>query len=533
MKISAQQNSGNPPECPTATAFIAALMAPTGFDHPVTSCQLIETHASWVILTGTYAYKIKKPVDLGFLDFSTLEKRRFCCEEELRLNRRLAPGIYLDLAPIYGSIKNPKWVGSGEPIEYAVKMRQFPQEAQLDRALKAGMLEPRHIDAFAERIARFHREIAVAGADTGYGDLEHVQKPVLDNFFQIRRHISDTTLLEPLDELEKWTRSELKALEPVLAHRKSEGFIRECHGDLHLRNLAWIDEMPVGFDCIEFNPNLKWIDVMSDAAFLVMDLQDRGQPRLARRFLNQYLEHTGDYAGLRVLPYYLTYRALVRAKVNAILAGEPDVDPRTVAAANKDCRDYLMLAKRHAGTDFPQLIITHGMSASGKSTVSGSLVEQIDAIRIRSDIERKRLHCIAPETDVHTDVGCGIYSEESTRKTYSRLRELAGRILDAGYAVIVDAAFLDIDQRQPFQRLAASRQIPFRILDCIASPDTLRRRIIDRPKSVSDADSAILEHQLRHCQPLTEAERAFAIEIGTESPVDTTAHPFWSAFLTP
>jgi aminoglycoside phosphotransferase family enzyme/predicted kinase len=523
MKISAQQNSGNPQETASATAFIAALMAPAGFDHPVTSCELIETHASWVILTGTFAYKIKKPVDLGFLDFSTLEKRRFCCEEELRLNRRLAPGIYLGLAPIYGSHAHPKWIGIGQPIEYAVKMRQFLQEAQLDRALEAGLLEPRHIDAFAERIARFHGKIAVAGSDTDYGDVEHVQRPVLDNFFQIRAHIQDTTLLKPLDELEAWALSEIKALEPVFVRRKSDGFIRECHGDLHLRNLAWIDEMPVGFDCIEFNPNLRWIDVMSDAAFLVMDLQDRRQPRLARRFLNQYIEHTGDYAGLHVLPFYLTYRALVRAKVNAILAGEPDVDPRTAATAKKDCHDYLNLAKGHAETDTPQLIITHGMSASGKSTVSGSLMEYMDAIRIRSDVERKRIYGLAPETDAHTDARRGIYTKEATQKTYKRLHELAGWILDAGYSVIVDAAFLDIDQRQPFQELAASRQIPFRILDCIASPDTLRQRIIDRPKSVSDADSAILEYQLRNYQPLTDAEKPFTIEIDMESPLDETA----------
>lgn len=522
MKTSTQQNSGSPQENASATAFIAALMAPAGFDHPVTYCELIETHASWVILTGSFAYKIKKPVDLGFLDFSTLEKRRICCEEELRLNRRLAPGIYLGLAPIYGSHAHPKWVGVGEPIEYAVKMRQFPQEAQLDRALEAGLLEPRHIDAFAERIARFHGEIAVAGSDTDYGDVEHVQRPVLDNFFRIRMHILDTTLLKPLDELEAWARSEIKALEPVFVRRKSEGFIRECHGDLHLRNLAWIDDMPVGFDCIEFNPNLRWIDVMSDAAFLVMDLQDRRKPRLARRFLNHYLEHTGDYAGLRVLPFYLTYRALVRAKVNAILAGEPDVDPRTAASAKKDCSDYLMLAKGHAGTDNPQLIITHGMSASGKSTVSGSLMEYIDAIRIRSDVERKRLHGLPPETDAHSDAGYGIYSKEASRKTYHRLLEVAGLILDAGYAVIVDAAFLDIDRRRPFQMMAADRHIPFRILDCTAAPDTLRRRIVKRPKSVSDADTMVLEHQLKSNHPLTEEEIQYTVEINTEYPVDAT-----------
>jgi D-tagatose-bisphosphate aldolase class II non-catalytic subunit len=501
------------------SAFIAALLQPDIYDHPVRTCELLETHASWVILTGTYAYKIKKPVNLGFLDFSTLEKRRFCCEEELRLNRRLAPGIYLELAPIYGSNEHPRWTGGGTAIEYAVKMVQFPQESQLDRALEAGNLEPWHIDAFAGMIARFHQQIAIAGPDSGYGDLEHVQKPVRDNFFQIRRHVSDSLLLEPLDELEDWTRSELKTLEPVLIRRKSQGFIRECHGDLHLRNLAWIDDTPVGFDCIEFNPNLRWIDVISDAAFLVMDLQDRRQPRLARRFLNQYLEHTGDYAGLSVLPFYLTYRALVRAKVNAILAGQSGIDTKTKAAAKKDCCDYLMLAKRHAGRDTPQLIITHGMSASGKSTVTGALIACMEAIRIRSDVERKRMYGMQPEMDGHA-AAQGIYTEDATRKTYDRLAELSAQILDAGYSVIVDAAFLQLDQRRQFQQLAAEKHVPFRILDCVASPETLRRRIVERPKTVSDADSAVLEYQIRNSPPLTENERSYTLQIDMESPVD-------------
>ena len=251
-----------------------------------------------------------------------------------------------------------------------------------------------------------------------------------------------------------------------------------------------------------------------------MDLQDRRQPRLARRFLNHYLEHTGDYAGLSVLPFYLTYRALVRAKVNAILAGQSGIDAETASAAKKECCDYLMLAKRHAGRDTPQLIITHGMSASGKSTVTGALIACMETIRIRSDVERKRLYGMQPEADGHAAGGQGIYSEEATRKTYDRLAQLSAQILDAGYSVIVDAAFLQLDQRRQFRQLATEKQVPFRILDCIASPATLRRRIVERPRTVSDADSAVLEHQLRNSRPLTENELCYTLQIDTESPVD-------------
>ena len=510
----------NPSRNKPLPSLIAALMKSSAYDHSVKKCELIETHASWVILTGAFAYKIKKPVNLGFLDFSTLERRHFCCEEELRLNRRLAPEIYLALAPVFGTAEQPKWTGNGKAIEYAVKMAQFPQEAQLDRALASGNLQPRHIDAFARLIACFHQQIAVAGANCNYGDLDHIRKPAQENFLHIRKHIPEGKMLEPLSELEDWTQAGLNALEPVFVRRKSEGWIRECHGDLHLRNLAWINDAPVVFDCIEFNPDLRWIDVISDAAFLVMDLQDRHQPQLAHRFLNLYLEHTGDYRGLRVLPFYLTYRALVRAKVNAIRARQPQISNGQQADAERDFSDYLRLAKRYARPGRPQLIITHGMSASGKSTLTQPILEHLEAIRIRSDVERKRRFGMKPEADGHAVIGEGIYTDEVTERTYARLAELAGQILDAGYSVIVDAAFLKIDQRQRFQRLAAAKQAPYIILECRASPETLRRRIVERPKNASDADLAVLEHQLRNRQPPSESERLYTLEIDTEAPID-------------
>jgi aminoglycoside phosphotransferase family enzyme/predicted kinase len=520
MRKPAKNKKAGPSRKMPLPSLIASLMKPGVYDHPVKKCELIETHASWVILTGSYAYKIKKPVNLGFLDFSTLEKRRFCCEEELRLNRRLAPEIYLGLAPVFGLPEHPEWTGSGNAIEYAIKMAQFPQEAQLDRALAGGNLLPNQIDAFAHHIARFHQQIAVCGNDCEYGDPDHIRKPVLENFYQIRKHFPEGEMLKELAELEDWTHAELNALEPVFVRRKSEGCIRECHGDLHLRNLAWVNDAPVVFDCLEFNPNLRWIDVISDAAFLVMDLQDRHQPRLAHRFLNLYLENTGDYYGLRVLPFYLTYRALVRAKINAIRASQPGIGKKIRSEAHGDFRDYLNLAKRHTVAVRPQLIITHGMSASGKSTLTQPLLEHLEAFRIRSDVERKRCFGMKPEVNGHALIGEGIYTDEATERTYTRLSELAAQILDAGCSVIVDAAFLKSDQRQHFQSLAAVKHAPFRILEFTASPETLRQRIIERPKNVSDADLAVLEHQLRNRKPLEESERVYSLEIDTEAPFD-------------
>lgn len=501
-------------------SLINSLLQPKAYDPPVEKCALIETHISWVILAGPYAYKIKKSVNMGFLDFSTLEKRHFYCKEELRLNKRLAPALYLSVVPITGTFDHPQWGGDGEAIEYAVKMRAFPQVAQLDRLLAGGTLQARHIDLLARHIANFHEQIDVAETTTLHGDPQTVLQPVDENFKQIRQHVQDSQALHMLDELEFWSGATAHALHSFFVQRKSAGFVRECHGDMHLRNIAWIDEAPVLFDCIEFSPSLRWIDVMSDVAFLVMDLQERKQPELAQRFLNQYLEHTGDYGGVKVLRFYQVYRALVRAKIDAIRAHQTGISEEEQAAAEKDFFEYLDLALTYVRTSKPQLIITRGMSASGKSTVSQLLLEQLGAIRLRSDVERKRLFGLKPEDDGQAEPGKGIYSLEATQKTYGKLGELATQILDAGYPVIVDAVFLHHEEREQFRTLAKSRQAPFVILQCTADIETLYERILQRTNDVSDADLKVLEMQHAKWQPLRKHEHIHAVTVNTAAPID-------------
>ena len=504
-------------------SLISALMQPDLYDPPVERCELIETHISWVILAGAFAYKIKKPVNLGFLDFSTLEKRRFYCEEELRLNHRLAPAIYLSVLPITGTAEHPQWgdkEGEGDAIEYAVKMKAFPQQAQLDRVLARGELQARQIDILARLIAEFHQRIDVAGADSVYGDPEHIRQPVDENFKQIRDRVNDAEALKPLAELERWSQYNFDALYSIFEQRKSGGYIRECHGDMHLRNIAWADDAPIVFDCIEFNPNLRWIDVISEVAFLVMDLQDRKQPELAQRFLNAYLEHTGDYAGVHVLRFYLIYRALVRAKVDVIRAYQAGISREERTEDEKDFLDYLQLALTYARPAKPQLIITRGMSASGKSTLTQPLLEQLGAIRIRSDVERKRLFGLKPEDNGQSAVGEGIYTTEATHRTYDKLNELAAQIIDAGHSVIVDAVFLKYDEREQFRKLARAKQVPYIILEFTAKAESLRQRIVQRTGGVSDADLTVMEMQRSHWQPLAESERRYAISIDTEVPFD-------------
>lgn len=503
--------------------LIRALLTPERYDHPVARVELVETHISWVLLAGEYAYKIKKPVDLGFLDFSTLPKRRHFCEEELRLNRRLAPQIYLGIVAITGSADDPRVGAGGEPIEYAVKMRRFAQEAQLDRVLARGELEPAHIDALADELARFHGEIAVAGPGMPFGEPNAVYAPMHENFEQIRPRV-DATLHAPLVRLEQWTQAAHKRLALVLSARKRDGFIRECHGDAHLANMALLDSAVVLFDCLEFNENLRWIDVMSELAFAAMDLDDRGRPDFGWRLLNRYLEQTGDYAGLQVLRFYQVYRALVRAKVAAIRFSQPGLTAAERARAVGTYEGYVELAERYTRATATPLLITHGVSGSGKSTVAQMLLESYGAVRVRSDVERKRLAGLHPMARSESGLDSGLYSADLSRQTYARLGELARGVIGSGLPVIVDATFLRRVQRDAMRALATSLGVPFVILDTTAPDDVLRARVQtrrDMGHDVSEATAMVLEQQLVTRELLGAEEQAYSVRIETE-PVPTS-----------
>lgn len=479
--------------------------------------EMVETHISWVLLAGDYAYKIKKAVNLGFLDFGTLEKRRFYCGEELRLNRRLATDLYLEVVPIVGSSAHPILNGPGTAIEYAVKMRRFPQACLLEQVLLRDELTPETIDAIARRIADFHGSTAIADNESLYGTPERVHLPVTENFAQIRPRLRDKDDLIHLDKLERWSEREYQARFNAFAARKARGLIRECHGDLHLGNMALLDGEAIPFDCIEFSDNLRWIDVISEAAFLTMDLQDRGRPDLARRFLNAYLEQTGDYDGLVVLRYYLVYRAMVRAKVACIRAGQE----RPSAGDWEQYRNHIKLAADFTRPLQPFLAITHGLSGSGKTTVTQSLLETVNLYRVRSDVERKRLYGLKPEARSGAGTGEGMYSLEVGGRTYRRLEELARGIIQTGFPVIVDAAFLKRRERAAFHVLAQELSVPFVILEVSAPENLLRERVqqrMQRGQDASEADITVLENQIRNSEPLNDSELAVTICLDTEQP---------------
>jgi aminoglycoside phosphotransferase family enzyme/predicted kinase len=496
---------------PDQSVLAAALLDPNVYEHPVERVEKLETHISYIFLAGSYAYKVKKAVNLGFLDFSTLPKRHFYCLEELRLNRRLAPAIYLDVIPITGSYARPVLGGEGKPVEYAVKMRRFAQEDLLDALLARDRLTREHIDRLAEKIAAFHGDAAVAAADKPYGSPEAVRGPALENFAQIRNVPGAGSRLTDLEILERWTVHHCQALAGTFHTRKERGFVRECHGDFHLGNVAVIDDDITIFDCLEFSANLRWIDVMNDVAFLVMDLHDRKRPDLAQRFLNRYLEITGDYEGLRVLRFYLIYRAMVRAKVHALRAAQPHVSAQQKTSALNECGNYVALARRQIAAVSRAIIITHGLSGSGKTTHTQELLETTHAVRVRSDIERKRQRGLAPLARSESGIQEGLYAGDATALTYRRLLGLAETVLEAGYIAIVDATFLKRSRRDAFHELAASLGVPFLILDFLASETTLRQRILGRQRQgrdASEADIPVLEHQLKTQEPLQPDELA-------------------------
>lgn len=482
---------------------IHQLCQPECFPHPVSGLQLIETHISWVILTGLFAYKIKKPVNFGFLDFSTLDKRQRCCLEELRLNRRSSEGLYLDVVSICEAMGKLAVGGAGATVEYAVKMRQFDPHALLSELLAKDQVPLESFFELGYRIGAFHAIAAVAEASSAWGDYDAVTGPVIENFVQIRERIKgqDSGLL---NGLQAQVDEDLIRLKSLLQTRKQHGFIRELHGDLHAGNIALIDQQWVAFDCIEFNPNLRWIDTASDVAFLVMDLEYRGYLSQANRFLNGYLEYTGDYGLLDLLPFYKSYRAMVRAKV-AILRWQQTTGEHDQAILLQEFRGYLQYCASLQKRSAPFLAMMMGVSGSGKSTVAKQVAGEYGAIHIRSDAVRKRLYGMAPDAVSPASLRDELYSEPTSEKTFARMVALADSLLRQGYAVIVDATFIRHHTRQPFVALAKAQHVPLIILHCKASEAELAERIRRRELKGGDASEAgiaVMRQQLRGVEVL-------------------------------
>jgi len=501
--------------------------------------RLVETHVSYILLTGRLAYKIKKPLRLDFLDFSTLAQRRRACEDELRLNRRTAPELYLRVVAFAGTPSEPRLVDPTDPatpFEYAVEMRQFDPDALLENQVEQGTIEAPLVDALAERVAAFHASLPPLLPLPSPHPLSSPPPPdpstVPAALATARRNLDELRALalapEPalrarIEGLARWLESVAGALAPILDERARAGFVRECHGDLHLANVAVIDGGPVLFDCLEFDVALRTIDVLDEVAFAFVDFVAHGCCDLAYRFLSAYLEATGDYAGVAVLRFFALHRALVRAKVALLRARQPGLDAAGAVRIEADLERHVAAAESEACPPAPRLVITFGLSGSGKTTVSGALVEALGAVRIRSDVERKRLAGLAAQARSGSPLGGGLYDREGSAQTYARLESLARALLASGTAVVVDAAFLARADRDRFRALAREAGVAFTIAVCEAPVEVLRDRIAARlaaGRDASEADAAVLEHQLRSHEPPAEDERAAVVVVATDRGID-------------
>lgn len=484
--------------------LVAALSEPGALPSSGAAPAQHETHISHVLLAGAYAYKLKKPLNLGFLDFSSLEARRTCCEAEIRLNQRLAPRVYLDVVAITGSPDAPVVDGAGPAIEYAVRMHRFDQDGLFDRLVQQGRLDRASIEALAQRVAHFHEAAAHEPPEADLGTPERVVAPARDNFDHIRPH-ADAALARRLDALADWTETRFEVLRAVFERRRRRARVRECHGDMHLGNIVLIDRVPAIFDGIEFNAAMRWTDVVADVAFLVMDLDSHGASDLAGIFLDEWLAVTGDYDGLAVMTFYLVYRALVRAKIAAIrLEQQPGEADRQ--GAYDELVAYVALAERYARANAPALLITHGVAGCGKSAAARVLVERVGAVRLPADIERKRLY---PDPDPEVR-----YAPAAHAATYQRLEALARGVATAGFAVIVDATFLERWRRDRMRAIAAEHGVPFAILSIRVSEALLRERLASRYASGADASEAgpaVMADQSQRLEVLDAAEAAQAL----------------------
>ena len=496
------------------------LLRADAFPHNVERLELRETHTSWVVLTGTVAYKIKKPLQLEFIDSSTLERRRFLCSEELRLNRRLAPELYLDVVAITQVSGRLSVGGDGEAVEYAVRMRQFDSSRELLALLADDQVTLEEIVALADLLADFHAHAEVAASVRGDPNVAIVLDSVLGNAAQLCTHVAHVDPNASLTRLIGWTQDSAHTLEPLLRLREQFGFVRECHGDLHAGNVVRSGNRLVPFDCLEFDPQLRFIDTISDMAFLVMDLVSHNRPDLAFALLSRYLEISGDYQSVRLLPFYAIYRALVRAKVDAISAAR--VPHRAGEFIDRMSR-RLQAASCWLDRRPPVLILMHGLSGSGKSWLSERLVPALNAIRVRSDVERKRL--AGTQRTGAEQLGQGIYSSQFNDRTYAHLLDCAESCLRGGLTVIVDAAFLDATDRESFCKLATCQSLRYLVVCCSAPPAILTQRIVDRLREAgdpSDANLTVLEAQLRNAQPLAglEPDRVVAVDTSDRSAIE-------------
>lgn len=499
--------------------LIQALKESDCFDHPIGAVEVFETPISWVVSTGDYAYKIKKSLDYGtFLDFSTLEKRRRLCEQEVALNRRIAPTLYIGCVPISGTEEAPRVNDDSAPIEYAVKMRQFSSRHLLSSLQASGELSAELIDDLIDQLVALHESADRVDDDSPYGSPEHIRQMLVEEFELIESLLESPDDLAELERVKTLSLESCARLEPVLEMRRRDGFIRASHGDIHLGNAVRFEGRAILFNGIEFNERLRWCDVACELAFLIMDLEARGEREFAHYALNRYLELSGDYQVVRLLNFYKRHRALLRARIELVLDHDAGVmDDLPGGEPIEIFRRYMAMAQDYSEFRFPYLILAVGVSGSGKSRFTEEIVRRLGGVRIRSDVERKRLFDFT-STPADADE---VYSEKATDQTYRRLAELTGTVLESGLPACIDATCLLLEQRKRLRFEAEKRGLPVLIVSFEADRATLRARIVKRARrsgEPSERSLSILERQLESFEPFANDETTHLVHLDTTAP---------------
>lgn len=507
--------------------LVRALLQPGAYPHSPDRVEFIQTHVSYVFLAGEYAYKVKKPVNFGFLDYSTPGKRRYYCQQEVRLNRRLCDGVYLGVVPVREEgeriVVNG---GSGPIVDYAVWMRRVPHERMLDRLIERGAATPRMAEMVAERLAPFHSEAETSPAIARYGDWA-IRYNHRENVAQWVPYVGRTLTAEQHRALTAYAEAFFARKAEVLQRRVKELRIRRVHADLRADAVLIGDDGVCIMDCVEFNRRINLLDVARDVGFFDMDLKYRGRPDLAAAFLRAYQKRAKDRDLPDVLPFYAYYSACVRGKVENFMLDVPGLTARERREAARRARRYFALAADYAKTLPPALlVITTGLSGTGKSTIARALARRLGAKVIASDVVRKQLVGMKPTRRVREEYRGGIYSREITDRTYNALMDAARPLLLAGKHVVLDAAFLHRRYRQLAARLARATGAQFACLEVRASDREVRSRLDRRVaggKGVSDAGWDIYVVQKRRYQSPQEVPPERRIRLDGARPAEAEA----------
>jgi aminoglycoside phosphotransferase family enzyme/predicted kinase len=507
----------------TLPAHIAALLDPAAYPDPVESVELVQTHISYVLLTDDKVYKLKKPVDLGFLNFTTLRRRHYYCRQEVALNRRLCDGTYLGVVRVTEQDGRYQIGGSGTVVDYAVEMRRLPAGRMMDQLLEAGQLEPAMVDRLAGKIATFHNASATGREIERFGSPRVIERNWRENFEQTQPFIGRTLTAWQAALLEVSISAFIVRNQSLFRERIAAGRIRDCHGDLRASAVCFTDDICV-YDCIEFNRRFRYSDVASEVSFLAMDLDRRGRPDLADRFVASYQAESGDDGTGRVLNFYKCYRAYVRGKVNSFQLDVPEIPAAAKLTAQASAQHYFELACRYAAIDRPPLLIVMaGLSGTGKSAVANGLATGHGLHVIASDAVRKNLAGVPAGEHRYGAYEGGIYSTEFSERTYDAIRDRARRLLIDGQSVVLDATFQQREERERAMALATEAGALTFCVETAAGASVVRERLAAREQdatTLSDARWETYLQQVEHFEPVTELDDWQHIRVDAEQPLD-------------